>query len=111
MKACATQRSANLKFVEQMEKRTIHHVMLKHKEFEFTILEIVSLITSWTCRVTLYKMFIYFILSCSEYKKGSVCNLISASCKNVTCMEPFIPPDSCCRICGKLSVRLPYARM
>ena len=50
MKACAAQRSANLQFVEQMEKHTSRHVMLKHKEFEFIILGIVSLIISLTSR-------------------------------------------------------------
>jgi len=33
-----------------------------------------------------------------------MCNLIASRCKNVTCIESFVPPDSCCRMCGKLSI-------
>lgn len=51
MKACAAQGSVDLQFVEQMEKHTTHRVMLKHKEFELIILEIVFLITSLTSMV------------------------------------------------------------
>ena len=53
MKVHALQGSANLKFVEQMEKHTIRPVMLKHREFEFIILGIVSLTMSWTSKMML----------------------------------------------------------
>ena len=104
MEGCAIQASADLLFVEQIEYRTTRHVMLKHKEFEFTTLEIVSLIMSLTSRVTLKGSHFLTHLCISAYKKGSMCNLIAARCKNVTCFEPFTPPDSCCRMCGKLNM-------
>ena len=79
--------------------------MLKHKELEFTILEIVSLIPTLTSRVTLKGLATYLdFLYISAYKKGSLCNLIATRCKNATCIEPFTPPDSCCRMCGKLNI-------
>jgi len=104
MKVRATQLSATLQFVEQMEKHTIHRVMLRHKEFEFIILEIVSLITSLTSKaIKDLTSYLNYFLYLSQYKRGSMCNLIATRCKNATCIEPFLPPDSCCKVCVKLS--------